>query len=354
MLWARTVQSDAEVYPACEWPEPQPRRPLAVRIMTRGLSLGVFATTIAALIYLGQPSRDTDTAAVCDGLAGYVQTMAVHADGATISACNSNGSLTLWATGLDSSVTMSAGDPGVRSRIAIAADGSELLVAELDGSLTIRDGMTGRPRRRLEVDKVSERQGLAYDREADLVASANSDGVDVWHASTGQRVGRRLEMREAITLAIAPGGRALAIGERAGMVRVVDPAGGDALAVFQAHESAIWSLAFTADGRMLATAGRQDSTVRVWDAATGRVLAELDGETLYQVVAFSPGGRVLATAGHDGAVRLWDPAAGRRLEVISGRRGHVTALAFSPDAQRVACGGNGWIGWHPVAVAPGS
>jgi WD40 repeat protein len=82
--------------------------------------------------------------------------------------------------------------------------------------------------------------------------------------------------------------------------------------------------------------------VRVWDAATGQELLTLKGHT-NQVngVAFSPDGRRLASASPDQTVRVWDAATGQELLTLKGHTSHVNGVAFSPDGRRLASAG-GW------------
>ena len=71
------------------------------------------------------------------------------------------------------------------------------------------------------------------------------------------------------------------------------------------HTTAILSVAFSPDGRMFASAGRE---IRLWDTETGQSRgAPLDGHVGGAIsLAFSPDGQTLASAHHDGVIRLWD------------------------------------------------
>src|SRR5262249_34954143 len=85
---------------------------------------------------------------------------------------------------------------------------------------------------------------------------------------------------------------------------------------------------------------------RLWDTASGTQLDVLRGHRgSVAAVAFSPDGRRLATAGHDGTARLWDAASGTQLDVLRGP-GAFTSVAFAPDGGRLATGGS-----HPPAPA---
>ncbi|QXE33197.1 hypothetical protein KQY30_01670 [Streptomyces sp. GMY02] len=74
----------------------------------------------------------------------------------------------------------------------------------------------------------------------------------------------------------------------------------------QHQQPRVSSLAFSPDGRTLATSGDNTSPVRLWDTATGFPQATYDGHTSgVLALTFSPDGHTLATGGRDGTIRLW-------------------------------------------------
>ena len=102
------------------------------------------------------------------------------------------------------------------------------------------------------------------------------------------------------------------------------------------HTGPVARVAFSPDGRLLATAS-DDGTARLWDPATGEHLRTLTGHAgPVSGVAFSPDGRLLATASRDGTARLWDPATGEHLRTLTGHAGAVCGVAFSPDGRLLA------------------
>ena len=127
---------------------------------------------------------------------------------------------------------------------------------------------------------------------------------------------------------------------RDGTVRLWNPATRQPIGAPLDAQTGVTSVAFSPDGKLLASAGG-DGTVRLWSLATGQLVATLYASARNGVsgVAFSPDGRLLASAGGDGTVRLWNPATGRPVGApLHASAQGVTTVAFSPDGKLLASG----------------
>ena len=107
------------------------------------------------------------------------------------------------------------------------------------------------------------------------------------------------------------------------------------------HTAGIQSVAFSPDGRALAS-GSRDGTVIVWDVADPAhpsLRHRLEGNAgAVWAVAYSPDGKTIASGNDDGTVKLWDPATGRERCTLVGHTAKVGTLAFSPDGSVLATG----------------
>jgi len=141
-----------------------------------------------------------------------------------------------------------------------------------------------------------------------------------------------------LAAAFSPDGQRIVTGSEDSTAKVWEAATGKELLTLKGHSYCVWSLAFSPDGRWIVTGGG-DATAKLWEAATGKELLTLKGhKDRIRSVAFSPDGRRIATASDDNTAKLWDAVSGKELLTLTGRVSEVISVAFSPDSQRIVTG----------------
>jgi len=135
-----------------------------------------------------------------------------------------------------------------------------------------------------------------------------------------------------------------------GSTWILDAVGGEALLELHGHTDRVGSVAYSPDGKRIATAsgdkGMQagDKTARIWNASTGTQLSVLQHQAPVNSVGWNPEGtRVVTAAGawgteDDNSARVWDAETGHELLCLSAGNGAVIAAAFSPDGKRIVTG----------------
>ena len=144
-------------------------------------------------------------------------------------------------------------------------------------------------------------------------------------------------------LAFSPDGKYVASGGNDFTVKIWDATTCQLIHSLTGHSNVIADLAFSPDGKRLASTST-DNTVRVWDVATGRVVHTLKGHTssVWNPV-FGPDGAWLATSDCDGTVKFWDLGTGKELRTLSGPTKGVHGEALGPDGNRLASTGHDGI-----------
>jgi WD40 repeat protein/serine/threonine protein kinase len=243
----------------------------------------------------------------------------------------------LWEVATGKEVARFSHDREVRAA-ALSVDGRRLVTAADDRTIRIWETATGRLVARLpplEGDVLK----IVFVAGADQVAAAtrraeNEVRIQVWDVTSGKSVSPAVEAPTGVLFDVAfsaDGRRALTAG--------ASPAVWDVMQARSLVEATGFSLVtaarFDTNGRLV---GAADVTgvVRVWEAASGKLVASVQHAPPVRHLAFSPDSRFLITGGVDGVARVWHlPAGGLAAELRHGPAftHAVSQVAFSPDGR---------------------
>lgn len=151
---------------------------------------------------------------------------------------------------------------------------------------------------------------------------------------------RRLEVLNVVekkyTHCLCAGGNGFAVFD-GNVVRLLDARNGKETQTLVGHDGKIHDSAWSRDGRLLATSGF-DSTVRVWEAATGKMLVNVRPFANFACsVAFSPDGKwVAAGSSNDGQLKIYEVATSKALREVQTPDSTLFAMEFSPDGRLLA------------------
>jgi WD40 repeat protein len=262
------------------------------------------------------------------------------------------GTVKIWDAEKGQQVLLLKAHTNAVNSVAFSPDGKRLATAGLDQTVKVWDADTGKQLLSLKGHR-NIVVAFAFSADGKRLASGSLDKtVKVWDAVTGQLLltfeGHTYYVN---SVAFSPDGKRLASASGGfdaknkplpGETKVWDAATGQELLSLKGHTGPVNGVAFSADGKRLATASGSINygEVKVWDAATGQEVLDLKGHTSFVVgVAFSPDGKRLASGSYDKTVKVWDAATGQEVLTLKGHTGQVTSVAFSADSTRIASAG---------------
>lgn len=315
--------------------------------------------------------------AILPGHQELVEALAFSPDGQTLASAGRDSMIRLWHVKERETFQILDEHGEWILSLAFTADGQTLVSASEDQSLSLWDTRTWQLRHRLWGHHYPA-LAVAFSPDGTMLAGGSGDrSIRLWPIIQPEN----LPAEKSTTLlkghqdwveclSFSPDGRTLASGGS------IDPTIylwdiGSALdgvvlsgpqqprQVLGGHRNDVWAIAFSPDGKTLASASF-DHTIRLWDTETGAMRLILRDHTdLVCSVAFSPDGQTLASCGWDHTVRLWtigDPALSNSEPpvscVIKDKSGPVFKVAFSPDGQLLAAshGDNTIRLWDMMAV----
>jgi WD40 repeat protein len=305
-------------------------------------------TVILLVITPGGPLRLVDplhgkTVGKVPATATAAQTLALSPDGRHIAFQGQGGRMHLWDAAAGKQTLLRDSGPKLGRFLAFSPDGRRLGAVFVDGTLALWDVTAGIPFDTL-TDKADtdSHADLAFSLDSRRLAYTGKGRVLVWDTESGKQVADVGPATAVASVALSPEGTRLATGGDYpdNTVRLWDVATGREIHTLRGHTNRIASVAFSPDGKLIAS-GSQDQTVRLWDAAAGKLLAHMTGHTGDVTrVLFSPDGKRLASVSDDATVRLWGGATGERIAVLLGHRAPISQVAFSRDGALLITSGS--------------
>ena len=335
-----------------------------------------------------KPARTWNT-----GVSGAsIERVAISADNQLCAAYNADGLIQCWNLANGKKVSSIAVQQKDVSCLAISADGQWLLTGGDTNTARVWEVSTGKLLKTFTIQGVRMvAAAFSPDSKYALIGSDDSSAsglgtiLALWEVNSGL-VHRTFEGHRAIITAVAfsPDGQRVLSGSMDGAVKLWDIDGGHELETFGGHASRVCRVAFSPDGRralsttedgqmqiwpvnstgdtrlirgftgtlISATLSRDgrlalegdcsgsDSSVRLWDTATGRELGDWKYDDGLFTLELSPDGKSSLAGQNNGVIVQRDLASGRLLQTLSGHNGPVYTVTFANDSARCLSGGD--------------
>jgi RNA polymerase sigma factor (sigma-70 family) len=272
--------------------------------------------------------------------------LAFSPDSTLLATSSADGTLTLWDTTTGKTVRQLRGDAESVFAGAFSPNGLSLITLGREMKVCRWDVAKGKLIRTVALPMTAWRT-LRLSPDGKTLAVSRAEEVRLWDTETGRELGKlgADAAKARYGLAFSGDGRTLATDwydpdTREARVCLWDVATRQLLRQFAIPARAVGFLFFAPDNRTLASSGFGEPRLRLWDTITGRELHQHPAhDAAIRALGFTPNGQTLVSGSDDGTLRVWDAAKGRSVRELPGHPGGVSGLALTPDGRAVLSGG---------------
>jgi WD40 repeat protein len=280
--------------------------------------------------------------AVLAGHEDQVRHVVFSPDSRRLASIDMSGVLRLWDPESALQVAVIKAESMARPSVVFSPD-SRLLAAKGSNDVYLCDAVTGKPRQAFHDASISSGPVLFAPNGRRLIRAGTDGSVTAWDVESSTKVMTWQAHAKGITaMCISLDGGCLATGSDfpENAVALWDVASGRKQVTLPGHKNRIEFLTFNREGSRLVSAS-WDKTARIWDRASGQLLAILPHRGRVKSACFRADDRLIVTRADEQAVRLWDARTGEPFAILSaGSPDGEWGTAFSPDGKYFACPGN--------------
>jgi len=233
-------------------------------------------------------------------------------------------------------------------------EGQRIITCSYDGSLRVWNLKSGEQLREDWRDGVSQVESIALSPDGKKVVSGSTNGaVRLWDIDTCKVITTWMGHTDRVVSVFwSQDGRRVLSGSEDGTARQWDVESGETqnvesgeaiLAWIRTGHICVWAVVYSPDMTLIATAGRDgpwfdtSSSVQIWDAKTGELVATLKGHTdSVRCVAWTKDGKTLISGSFDHSIRTWNTTKWEQTAVLDKHTHNVFALAISPNGRILA------------------
>ncbi|MCG9132011.1 PQQ-binding-like beta-propeller repeat protein [Candidatus Poribacteria bacterium] len=308
-----------------------------------------------------------------EGHTGWINSISFSPDGQTLASAAEDNTIRLWSVQTKELLhTITEHTDKVHS-VALSPDGQTLASASEDETVRLWNAKTGEL---LHTHRHTLAYSVSFSPNGQLLAGGAYGNIKLWDVRTGDKLyDLRGQNGWDVAVAFSPDSKTIASGGSNGSLRLWDVKTGELISRITGPTGAIRRVAFNANGQIFANTDYQGN-VRLWNAQTGELLHTLTGSDIsfsrdsqmlailqinavdlrdvktgellhtitkkgiYNAIALSPNGEMLATGSSDKNVPIWDVKTRTLRHTLTGHKRDAKSLAFSRDSRTLASCGN--------------